>query len=86
MAELPVCPNGHEFPSALAIKCEQCDARVVCIPHNEGLRLHELLSASESTIGEVVLYARKLTLSSNKELRMAGADILDIIELLDPKA
>lgn len=48
--------------------------------------LKRQLQQSETAIGEVVLYARKLTLSSDRELKMAGADILDIIALFDPKA
>lgn len=80
----PVCPNGHEFPAALTVPCEQCEASVVCIPHAEGLRLHELLTQSETAIGEIVLYAKKLTLDRDKDLKTVGADILDIVAMFDP--
>lgn len=26
------CPNGHAFPSAVAMPCGECDARVTCVP------------------------------------------------------
>lgn len=27
-----VCPNGHPFPGAQTVRCERCEAGVVCVP------------------------------------------------------
>ena len=80
----PVCPNGHEFPRAVSVKCEECEANVVCIPHAAGIELAQIVSAQELTIGEVVLYAKKLTLDRDKNLKTVGADILDIVAMYEP--
>lgn len=43
-----VCPNGHAFPRALAVPCDECDAFVACEPVAAGARLHEALEAAEA--------------------------------------
>jgi hypothetical protein len=40
-----VCPNGHVFPGALTVPCDECGAAVVCEPIAAGIRLHEALEA-----------------------------------------
>lgn len=35
-----VCPNGHAFPDAVAVRCGECDATVVCEPASRGMALH----------------------------------------------
>lgn len=42
-----VCPNGHPFPSAVTVKCDECDGRVVCVPHADAIRLHDALVVAE---------------------------------------
>lgn len=34
------CPNGHDFPSVVAVRCEKCGAEVACEPASRGMALH----------------------------------------------
>jgi hypothetical protein len=44
------CPNGHAFPRALAVRCDECLASVACEPIAAGARLHEALEATEGRL------------------------------------
>jgi hypothetical protein len=44
------CPNGHDFPRAVAVACEQCGANVLCEPMAAGMRLNELLESAEHEV------------------------------------
>lgn len=44
------CPNGHPFPLALAVKCDECEATVLCVPHADAMRLHEALERAEADL------------------------------------
>lgn len=79
VSEPPVCPNGHEFPGALVVPCEECQAGVVCIPHSEGLRLHELLSEVERVDTDANLLAQMWVRSSDETTRRLGADLLQVL-------
>jgi hypothetical protein len=51
-----VCPNGHVFPGALTVPCDECGAAVVCEPIAAGMRLHRLLEAAEADLREATAH------------------------------
>jgi hypothetical protein len=73
------CPNGHVFPGALTVPCDECGAAVVCEPIAAGIRLHEALEAADAMLAEVRLYAVKMTRDREDLVRRLGADLLQVI-------
>lgn len=64
-----VCPNGHPFPRAIAIRCEECQASVVCVPHSDAIRLHDALERAE----------RELTETREELARLRTADLEEAV-------
>lgn len=82
-ADLPyTCPNGHEFPRAVAVPCEHCEASVVCVPHSDAIRLHDALDDAERALMQARAEAAKLA-AANTRLREALERILRAL-LKDP--
>lgn len=45
-----VCPNGHPFPLAVAVPCDQCAAQVTCEPIAHGMELDRAMKVAEAEI------------------------------------
>jgi hypothetical protein len=71
----PVCPNGHPFPRATVVRCEKCEAGVICIPSSEGLRLHDLLENAR----QAELLGEMWILSADDTAKRLGADLLQVL-------
>jgi hypothetical protein len=67
-----VCPNGHVFPGALTVPCDECGAAVVCEPIAAGMRLHRLLEAAEADLREATAHEA----ACGRELADARATVL----------
>lgn len=44
-----VCPNGHPFPSVVAVECDECGAAVACVPFAEVLKVREAVRVALDT-------------------------------------
>jgi hypothetical protein len=75
-----VCPNGHVFPGALTVPCDECGAAVVCEPIAAGMRLHEALETIEGDLaalsGALKGAAAALELAGSKASAGAARDAL----------
>lgn len=36
------CPNGHVFPSPVAVRCDECEASVACVPSAQLFRERDI--------------------------------------------
>ena len=82
-----VCPNGHDFPQTVAVRCAECDAQVACVPF---AAFAELLRAAdgealyadelEDRIDQARLLGAKWLRSSEHDVRMMGADLLQVLD------
>jgi hypothetical protein len=67
------CPNGHDFPRAVAVPCEHCGAHVACEPVAAGKVYFDLAV-------EVRMYAERMLRDSDEAVRRCGADVIGLLD------
>lgn len=75
-----VCPNGHEFPTAVAVPCEECGASVACVPVAKAAEDFRAMEEFERLLREGVLLSELWRRSTDPEVRRMGADLLQVLD------
>lgn len=80
------CPLGHPMPDAVQVPCEACDGNIAVVyqPAARALDLHRRVVVSEAALEQARLYAEALKRSGERETRMIGADLAQILTTDSP--